>query len=232
MERQLTRHGADRKADLIAQAEALFLERGYDETRMVDIAERAGVAKGLVYWYFDNKESLFREIIADTRERLRAAMVAATEPVTDDQLATLYIGTVEAVRFSAEHHRMFSLMYALPGFRDAHAESAQVHAHDVALVIEEGQRLGVIRPGHPELMGHLNGGVVNQAVGAFVHGTPIEPAAHGAAEYVVRALAASTRLADATIAAYGPKTAKSRRANALRPERPPQQRTRSRSRPA
>ena len=63
--RGLTRHGQDRKAELLRHAEYLFAKRGYENTRMVDIADAAGVAKGLVYWYFENKETLFREIVAD-----------------------------------------------------------------------------------------------------------------------------------------------------------------------
>jgi AcrR family transcriptional regulator len=202
-ERQLTRQGADRKAELLACAEALFLERGYDDTRMVDIADRAGVAKGLVYWYFENKEALFREIIADVRDRLRAAMGQATAELADDPLGTLYVGTVEAVRFIAEHHRMFSLIYAVSGFGDAHTESAQRHASDAGRVIAEGQRLGVVRKDdHPRLMAHFNSGVVNQAVTAAAAGTPVEDAAASAARYVVRALAATEDLAEAVVAAH------------------------------
>ena len=193
-ERQLTRHGADRKAELLEHAEALFLERGYDDTRMVDIAERAGVAKGLVYWYFENKDALFREIIADVRDRLRAAMAEAVAPVADDPLETIYVGVVEAVHFIAEHHRMFSLIRDVSGFHDAHTESAQLHAADTARVIEEGQRKGVIRTDDPPLvMAMFNSGVVTQAVAAVAGGTDVDAAAHAAARYVVRALADAPR---------------------------------------
>ena len=189
-ERQLTRHGADRKAALLAAAEALFIERGFDETRMVDIAERAGVAKGLAYWYFENKDALFREIIADVRERLRHAMAAATAPHLDDPLATLHAGVVEAVRFIAEHHRMFSLIRDVSGFRAAPAESAQLHAAATARVIELGQRAGVLRTDDaPLVMAMFNSGVVSLAVAAIAAGTAdVESAAQAAARYVVRAL--------------------------------------------
>jgi AcrR family transcriptional regulator len=192
-ERQLTRHGADRKAALLRAAEALFIERGYDETRMVDIAARAGVAKGLAYWYFENKDALFREIIADVRERLRHAMATATAPHLADPLATIHAGVAEAVRFIAEHHRMFSLIRDVSGFRDAHAESAQLHATDTARVIEQGQRLGVIRPDEDAfVMAMFNSGVVTQAVAAIAAGSAdTETAAEAAARYVVRALAAA-----------------------------------------
>ena len=195
MERQLTRHGADRKAELLQAAEALFVERGFDDTRMVDIAERAGVAKGLVYWYFENKDALFREIIADVRDRLRQAMANATTAHAGDPLKVIELGVIEAVRFIAEHHRMFSLIRDVAGFSDAHAESAQTHAADTARVIAEGQRRGVIRTDDdPLVMAMFNSGVVTQAVAAIAAGTTdIETAAHAAARYVVRALAEDRR---------------------------------------
>jgi hypothetical protein len=101
-DRRLTRQGEDRKADLLRHAEALFAKRGYADTRMIDIAHSAGVAKGLFYWYFDSKEGLFR----GSSSTSRSACVAQYEAVrvTDDPLAALP-GTVESVRFVAKHHR-------------------------------------------------------------------------------------------------------------------------------
>ena len=79
------------------------------------------------------------------------------------------------------------------GFRDAHAESAQLHATDTARVIEQGQRLGVIRPDEDAfVMAMFNSGVVTQAVAAIAAGSAdTETAAEAAARYVVRALAAA-----------------------------------------
>ena len=37
--------------------------RGFDATRIDDVAKRAGVAKGTIYLYFSDKESLFQELI-------------------------------------------------------------------------------------------------------------------------------------------------------------------------
>src|SRR5690606_23739020 len=44
-DRQLTDQGRERKQQLVEAAMALFAERGYSATRIVDICERAGVAK-------------------------------------------------------------------------------------------------------------------------------------------------------------------------------------------
>jgi AcrR family transcriptional regulator len=47
---------------LVEAASAVFAEQGFASTRVSDIAERAGVAKGTVYEYFRSKEELFYEV--------------------------------------------------------------------------------------------------------------------------------------------------------------------------
>jgi TetR/AcrR family transcriptional regulator len=48
-----------RRNDIIDAAEKSFFERGYDNVSMDDVAKAAELAKGTVYLYFKNKESLF-----------------------------------------------------------------------------------------------------------------------------------------------------------------------------
>lgn len=40
----------------------LFLKKGYLETKMINIADAAGIGKGTIYEYFDSKEKLFYEL--------------------------------------------------------------------------------------------------------------------------------------------------------------------------
>ena len=70
-DRRLTAQGLERKQQLLDCAAELFAERGYAETRVIDIVRAAGVAKGLFYWYFENKEALFKELAASIRLNLR-----------------------------------------------------------------------------------------------------------------------------------------------------------------
>jgi AcrR family transcriptional regulator len=52
-----------RKAALIEAAFAEFVASGYANARIEDIARRAGVAKGLVLFYFRRKPALFKAVI-------------------------------------------------------------------------------------------------------------------------------------------------------------------------
>jgi len=62
-----------RPEEITAAALELFVERGYAATRLEDVAARAGVSKGTVYLYFDNKEELFKAVV---REGLVSPLVA------------------------------------------------------------------------------------------------------------------------------------------------------------
>jgi len=54
-----------RPAELTAAALSLFIEKGYAGTRLEDVASRAGVSKGTLYLYFENKEELFKAVVRD-----------------------------------------------------------------------------------------------------------------------------------------------------------------------
>ncbi len=59
------------KRELILDAAlAVFSRRGVFATRIADIAEEAGVAYGLVYHYFKNKEEILNTIFEDRWTRL------------------------------------------------------------------------------------------------------------------------------------------------------------------
>jgi len=54
-----------RPQELLASALDLFVERGYAATRLDDVAARAGVSKGTLYLYFNNKEDLFKAVVRE-----------------------------------------------------------------------------------------------------------------------------------------------------------------------
>ena len=55
-----------RPEELVAAALEVFVERGFAATRLEDVARRAGVTKGTIYLYFDNKDALFKAVIRQT----------------------------------------------------------------------------------------------------------------------------------------------------------------------
>jgi AcrR family transcriptional regulator len=82
-----------RPAELLAAALDLFVERGYANARLEDVAARAGVSKGTLYLYYANKEELFKAVV---RAGLVSPLVEAREviarfPGTSSELLGLVV---------------------------------------------------------------------------------------------------------------------------------------------
>jgi AcrR family transcriptional regulator len=203
-DRQLTAQGRERKQQLVECAARLFAERGFAETRIKDIVEAAGVAKGLFYWYFENKDALFAEVAADIRLRLRKHQAAAIDPDAG-HLRQIRQGTEASVRFMAENAHFFSLLEVENGAvtADSRREGTDQHIRDVRRLIRGGQEEGSIVDDDAELLAL---GVVG-AVGFYSHyhrtrrvDVPIDELASFVAASVVRTLAADPQAASDALA--------------------------------
>jgi AcrR family transcriptional regulator len=60
----------DRRAELLALGAEVFGQRPYDEVRIDEIAERAGVSRALMYHYFPDKRAFFAAVVKDQADRL------------------------------------------------------------------------------------------------------------------------------------------------------------------
>ena len=162
-----TEQGIERKEQLLAVAQELFAANGFATTRIADICAAAGVAKGLFYWYFPTKESLFAELVRTMRHELRRAQATAMDPAADP-LTRIRQGSAASVRFMAEHRSYFAL---LDVERSDHAvaellrEGSDVYAADVVRLVVEAQAAGAADDGDPRL--HAVG--IMGAVSSFSH---------------------------------------------------------------
>jgi AcrR family transcriptional regulator len=57
--------GSDKRALILAAALDEFSQNGFAAARLDDVAKRANVAKGTIYLYFKDKDSLFQELLRD-----------------------------------------------------------------------------------------------------------------------------------------------------------------------
>lgn len=70
---------ADREAQMLEAARALFAERGFAAVTMDDVAAAVGVTKPLLYTYWGNKERLYLGCMEPAAEALVATVLAAVE---------------------------------------------------------------------------------------------------------------------------------------------------------
>lgn len=96
------RRAEARLQELLDAALTVFVARGYAQTRLDEIAERAGVAKATLYRYYENKLELFKAVVRNSlvagfdefsnkplsaRERLVHLLTAFMERVAGSQLS-------------------------------------------------------------------------------------------------------------------------------------------------
>jgi AcrR family transcriptional regulator len=53
----------ERKSQILNAAESIFTQKGFDEARMDDIADKTGLSKGTLYLYFKSKDDLIIAIL-------------------------------------------------------------------------------------------------------------------------------------------------------------------------
>ncbi|KRL68297.1 TetR family transcriptional regulator [Companilactobacillus versmoldensis DSM 14857 = KCTC 3814] len=69
----------DKKGRLFDAAHVLFLERGFKNTSVADIADIAGVAVGSFYLYFKSKEDIFVQIYDSENEHIKNEIISKVD---------------------------------------------------------------------------------------------------------------------------------------------------------
>ncbi|OBB11155.1 TetR family transcriptional regulator [Mycolicibacterium setense] len=93
---------ADRRNELLALGAEVFGQRPYDEVRIDEIAERAGVSRALMYHYFPDKRAFFAAVVQAEGERLFEATSTPAEP-GQSLFGQLRTGVLAYLRYDEEH---------------------------------------------------------------------------------------------------------------------------------
>ena len=145
----------DERADLIiAAALVAFGETGYANTKLADIARRAGVSTSTVLRYFPSKDEIFREVVRTTllgSLSLRDdADVPAHEPSAADAvraLARRYWTTMERPELAAIVRLTIGELPRFPELAVFHAtEALERFVRALERIIEGGIARGELRP--------------------------------------------------------------------------------------
>ncbi len=96
---------------ILAAALEVFAERGFDGARTREIAERAGANLGLIKYYFDGKEALWKGAVERAFAQLQASFGDALTPGSaTDGRAQIESVIRRFVYFVAEHPEFMRLM--------------------------------------------------------------------------------------------------------------------------
>lgn len=96
-------NSAARREAILAAALEEFSARGFEATRLDDVAKRANVAKGTIYLYFRDKEALFQELVrtmltpfVGTIEAMGAADIPVS--VLAERIVDLFVSEIYETR--------------------------------------------------------------------------------------------------------------------------------------
>jgi AcrR family transcriptional regulator len=137
---------------LLAAAREEFAGHGLGGARMDRIAGRAGVDKRLIYYYFKNKDNLFRFVLEDTYRNIREA---------EQQLHLTDLFPTEAIRrlteftwnYYIEHPEFLTLLNSANLHRASHLQDSRTRELNSPLVatlgdiLERGRIAGAFRGG-------------------------------------------------------------------------------------
>ena len=109
MARRLTPKGARRRRELMDFAARRFAADGYHTTSVTSIVDGLGVGKGVFYWYFESKDELLSEILADALHSMRQAQREAIAG-EHDPARRIEQGIRSSLHWLSEHRHLFVLM--------------------------------------------------------------------------------------------------------------------------
>jgi len=170
MDRRLTARGLERRRQLMDYSARLFARNGYDPTSVAEIVDGMSVGKGVFYWYFESKESLLLEILADAQHSLRRLQQSYIENETDP-VRRIELGIRATMEWVGQNRHLWGL------FRFAASEERfapylrrgqQTAVSDVVRHIDEAISQGRVRQTDPAMLAHAILGVTNQLSGTFL----------------------------------------------------------------
>lgn len=150
---------AKQRAILQAAADE-FSARGLHGASFNQIIESAGLSKGAMYYYFDDKEDLYLAVLSEAMAQI-TAQVGELPPVQGAAefwaaLRALYFRMLDAYRSAPQQvslARGFMRSLGLPRVAEAYARLEQAAAIWFAGVIQRGQAVGAVRSDvAPELL--------------------------------------------------------------------------------
>ncbi len=146
----------EQKKHIMKSAVRVLARKGFQSTKMADIAAEADVSYGLVYHYFSNKEQILSELLEEALEKgyenLRRTLEAPGTPW--DRLQTFIIRTLQSFQ---EHPEFFIVLYQALHDEETHKKWRELAQAKRCLMIDamrcliiEGQAAGQIAQDDPD----------------------------------------------------------------------------------
>jgi AcrR family transcriptional regulator len=148
---------ANRREQITNAAIQVFAEKGFYQSRISDIAERAGVAYGLVYHYFANKEEILLSIFVERwavilqyiEDTFNTPTLSAEEKLRE---ILKFIFTIYKENSALAEVIVLEILRGESLMREEVVRGFQQAFRGLSAIIQEGQRKGEFRNDfHPDI---------------------------------------------------------------------------------
>jgi len=131
-----------RRKKIILAAQAEFARNGYYNTEVASIAEKAGVSKGTIYNYFDNKEAILLAVVNAGFEQLGERMRKISAEIADP-VEKMSEALREYLKFFDSHKAFYRVLireavHILPKVRDEYRGHVMAHVGYIEKLIKQG----------------------------------------------------------------------------------------------
>lgn len=161
-----------RRERILDAAFTTFAGRGYRDASMDDIAAAAETSKGGVYFHFSTKESIFRELMRTTADKLVGKVERAVGS-EEDPIAQAEIAIATVLATFAGHRTMARLLFldVIGAGRVFQAEANALHERFALLIqgyLDQAVADGVIPPIDTRVTSIAWFGALNEVVGRWL----------------------------------------------------------------
>jgi TetR/AcrR family fatty acid metabolism transcriptional regulator len=153
---------ANKRLLILEAAMRVFARRGIANTRMIEVAEEAGIGKGTIYEYFRSKEEIFTAGFEYFFQTMDSEIVRQTTGISDIDAQLRKMLEISIDYFNHTGREFMALMVdfwadAMRHDKTVYPENKPMiniyerYITDIAAIISAGQEQGVFRPTNPRI---------------------------------------------------------------------------------
>jgi AcrR family transcriptional regulator len=150
----------ERSAQILSVARRLFAEQGYHGTKLQDILDSAGIARGTFYLHFDGKRAIFDQLVDGFLDRIRNVVTPVDlGPQAPPPLQQIEDNLLRVTAVLSEHRELTRIVLLSAEGLDAEADAkmadfyGQLHQL-LATAFERGQLMRLVRPCDARVVAH------------------------------------------------------------------------------
>lgn len=134
----------ERREQIVDAAAKVFARRGFKDSRMDDIVKESGLSKGLLYWYFKNKDAVIEAVVRTMFESsIRRVKELPGMPGTAEErlrrFATESLAEIPtAMKFVPITVEFYGMAFRSKAFQRVFNEYGEAYSNAVSEVIQQG----------------------------------------------------------------------------------------------